>query len=123
MLRRKAMKEDQVIQVARATHEMNRRYCQLIGDHSQVPWEKAPQWQRDSATAGVESILDGTATSSEDQHELWMKHKLADGWTYGEVKDAEKKTHPCMVPYAELPASQRAKDKIFRAVVEGLLED
>lgn len=117
------MKEDQVIQVARATHEMNRLYCQFIGDYSQVPWPSAPAWQRNSAIAGVKAVLDGTATTHEEQHELWMEHKLAEGWTYGEVKDAERKTHPCMVPFAELPASQRVKDKIFRAVVEGMLGD
>ncbi len=36
------------------------------------------------------------------------------------MKDAEKKEHPCFVPYAELPAKQRMKDHLFGAVVRTL---
>jgi hypothetical protein len=39
---------------------------------------------------------------------------------YGEVKDAEKKTHPCIVPYKDLPPEQQAKDHLFKAVVSAL---
>lgn len=104
-------------QIARMTHEMNRRWCQLIGDDSQVAWEDAPQWQKDSAIAGVRAVLSGEANTPEEQHQCWLDLKNEEGWVYGPVKDPEKKTHPCMVPYAELPAYQRVKDSIFRAVV------
>ena len=36
------------------------------------------------------------------------------------TKDAEKKTHPCIVPYSDLPVVQRAKDYLFREVVHTL---
>ena len=39
---------------------------------------------------------------------------------YGEEKDPERKVHPCMVPFNELPREQQAKDFIFRAVVHAL---
>jgi hypothetical protein len=106
--------------IARATHEMNRLFCQLIGDFSQPPWKEAPDWQRESAAAGVQAVLDGTTQTAEDQHVQWVRQKLDDGWTYGPEKDAEKKTHPCLVPYHKLPPEQQAKDAIFRAVVHGL---
>jgi len=106
--------------IARATHEMNRRYCEILGDTSQVAWEDAPEWQRKSAISGVQSIIDGETNSPEEQHQNWMKIKIEEGWTYGSVKDVEKKTHPCLLPYAELPESQKAKDRIFRAVVKGM---
>ena len=51
-----------------------------------------------------------------------MKQKEADGWKYGEVKDADKKEHPCMIPYEELPVEQRAKDYIFKQIVNSLME-
>jgi hypothetical protein len=55
-------------------------------------------------------------------HESWMAQKVAEGWVYGEVKNPDLKEHPCMVPFSELPASQQAKDFIFRAVVHALSE-
>lgn len=114
------MSHDSVEKIAKACHQINRLYCQALGDHSQPPWTDAPQWQRDSAIAGVRAVLDGSAATPEAQHASWLARKQADGWTYGEEKDSEAKTHPCMVPYDDLPASQQAKDAIFRAVVRGL---
>lgn len=108
------------VTIARTAHEVNRAYCKGLGDHSQPAWDDAPDWQQESAVSGVLAVLQGTASTPEEQHEEWMRHKQGDGWTYGEKKDPEKKTHPCMVPYAELPPAQQAKDKLFRAVVEGM---
>jgi hypothetical protein len=48
--------------------------------------------------------------TSEDNHKNWMDHKLALGWKYALVKSIEKKEHPDLVPYAELPEVERAKD-------------
>ncbi|PLR84654.1 hypothetical protein CVD25_01065 [Bacillus canaveralius] len=106
-----------VAAIAKICHEVNRAYCLSLGDESQPKWEDAPQWQRDSAINGVEFHLNNE-TTPEQSHENWMKDKVADGWVYGEVKDPEKKTHPCMVPYAQLPLEQRTKDYLFKAVVD-----
>lgn len=102
---------------ARRAHEANRGYCLALGDTSQVAWEDAPQWQRDSAIKGVQFIIDNPGASPAASHESWLAEKTAAGWKYGPVKDAEAKTHPCFVPYDELPVEQRAKDYIFGAVV------
>jgi hypothetical protein len=40
-------------QIARVCHEVNRAYCESLGDMSQPSWEDAPQWQKDSAMLGV----------------------------------------------------------------------
>jgi len=106
--------------IARVAHEINRAYCEACGDHSQPAWEDAPEWQRESAIQGVIFALVNPDNTPEQMHERWMKHKAADGWVYGPVKDAILKTHPCMRPYSELPAEQRAKDHLFRAVVRSL---
>lgn len=110
-----------VIDIARVCHEANRAYCLAWGDHSQPAWDDAPDWQQQSAVAGVENVLLKEAQPWE-QHDAWMQHKLADGWTYGLVKDAEAKTHPCMVPYEQLPREQRMKDFLLRNVVLALSE-
>jgi hypothetical protein len=103
---------------AQLAHEMNRAYCLALGDDSQESWEDAPEWQRDSARAGVILKLDDPTTTPEQSHESWLAQKKADGWTYGVVKDVEKKEHPCFVPYDQLPLAQKAKDFLFLASVQ-----
>jgi hypothetical protein len=103
--------------IARICHEVNKAYCQSIGDLSQPKWEDAPQWQKDSAVNGVEFHLNNE-TTPEQSHENWMKDKVAEGWIYGDVKCPTFKTHPCMVPYNDLPVEQRTKDYLFKAIVD-----
>jgi len=106
---------------AKAAHEANRAYCIGCGDESQPTWDAAPEWQRDSAVAGVQAIASNPDTTPRQSHEGWLAHKAADGWKFGAVKNAETKEHPCFVPYDELPEAQKAKDSIFGAVVRGVL--
>lgn len=108
--------------IARIAHEINRAYCAALGDVLQVTWEDAPEWQKASALAGVDMHLANPDATPENSHESWLAQKLAEGWKYGPVKDAEKKEHPCCVPYAELPSEQKAKDYLFRATVH-LMKD
>lgn len=103
--------------VARTCHELNRAYCEALGDRSQVPWEEAPEWQRESALVGVQLHLGNPEAGPEASHQSWMEHKKAEGWRYGPKKDTLSKQHPCMVPFNKLPVEQRAKDHLFKAVV------
>lgn len=105
-------------QVARMCHEVNKGYCESLGDMTQKPWEAAPQWQRDSALKGVYAHLKSNLTMTpEASHESWMNEKVEQGWMYGTLKDEGAKTHPCLIPYSELPVEQRTKDYLFRSVV------
>jgi hypothetical protein len=108
-------------EIARVCHEVNRAYCEALGDFSQPVWEEAEEWQRQSAFNGVEMHLQNPTAGPEQSHESWLAEKEANGWTFGEVKDAKKKTHPCMVPFSRLPVEQQAKDYIFRAIVHALM--
>jgi cytochrome c1 len=111
--------------IAKACHEVNRAYCAALNDFSQPPWDEAPDWQKQSGIAGVQHVMDIDAdkdkyTCAHDIHDKWMEHKLREGWTYGPVKDPEKKQHPDLLPYDRLPKEQQAKDKLFLAIVRGL---
>lgn len=107
--------------IAQVAHEANRAYCRTIGDDSQPSWHDAPDWQKESAIAGVRAIADDDVRAPAESHESWFDQKLEDGWTWGPEKDPDLKTHPCMVPYHDLPPEQRTKDALFFAVVNALL--
>lgn len=104
--------------IASVCHEANRVLCERNGDFSQVYWFAAPEWQKQSAISGVEFGLANPDVTPEQQHQHWMDDKIADGWVYGEVKNVVEKTHPCLVPYDELPEFQKRKDIVFRAIVD-----
>ena len=103
---------------ARAAHEANRAYCLALGDNSQPGWDSASEWQKSSAMNGVSGALSGN--TPEQSHDSWKAEKFASGWKYGPVKDPDKKEHPCMVPYSDLPPEQRAKDTLFISVVRAV---
>lgn len=105
------------VNLARVCHEVNREWCAYNGDDSQPAWEDAPQWQKDSAIAGVRFVVGNPDAGDDASHNSWMRQKAADGWVYGETKDPEAKTHPCMVPFEELPREQQFKDRLFRTIV------
>jgi len=108
-----------VEKIASVCHEANRAYCRSIGDISHMPWTLAEQWQRDSAIDGVEKHLKSPMGPGAS-HEAWLDFKLNDGWKHGPTKDENLKTHPSMVPYEDLPESEKLKDVLFAAVVEAL---
>ncbi len=103
---------------ARAAHEANRAYCLALGDKSQLAWEAAEDWQTQSAINGVQGVLNGN--DPEQSHVSWLAAKTVAGWKYGPEKSVAKKEHPCFVPYADLPASQKQKDHIFVGVVTAM---
>lgn len=109
--------EQDIEALAQIAHEANRAYCTGLGDDSQVPWAQASEHVRDGAIACVRFLIDNPAASQAAQHDAWAAMKTEAGWVHGEVKDEQAKTHPCLVPYDDLPAAQRAKDQLFQAVV------
>ena len=113
--------EDVILLAAQCAHEANRAYCQKLGDTSQLPWNEAPEWQRDMEISGVRAIAKQPFVSAEQSHNNWLKIKEDDGWVYGPAKDIEKKQHPCIVPYWELPQEQQDKNKLFGATVRAVL--
>ena len=108
-------------QVAGIANELNRLFCVQIGDNSQPGWEDAPDWHRNSLISGVKAIIDNPDSRPEESHEGWLECKRKDGWGFGPVKDAEKKEHPCFVPFSELPVEQKAKDHLFTGTVKALI--
>ena len=48
---------------------------------------------------------------SKNVHEVWSETRISQGWTYGEQRNDELKTHPCLVPYEDLPEEEKEYDR------------
>ena len=57
---------------------------------------------------GLTKLLEQLA---EHNHEVWATQRMQDGWKLGAARDDKKKLHPCLVPYAELPESEKDYDR------------
>lgn len=56
-------------------------------------------------------LLELTEKIAENVHNVWAAGRLEQGWTYGKERDDELKTSPCLVPYSELPESEKEYDR------------
>ena len=52
-----------------------------------------------------------TELLARNAHEVWARNRVQEGWTWGEVRDDAKKTTPCLVPYEDLPESEKVYDR------------
>ena len=106
--------------IAQVTHEVMRAWQKANGQAPAPPWSRAPKWMKESSVASVSWRLDNPNAPTSAQHDQWIAQKKTDGWRFGKMKDANKKTHPMMIPYRSLPLFERRKDALVNAVVDAL---
>lgn len=58
-------------------------------------------------------LEDLTEAIAENAHDIWARARMDEGWTYGPVRDDAKKQHPDLVPYSQLPDSEKEYDRIM----------
>jgi len=114
------VKRNKVFAIAKVCHQANKAWCESQGDLSQPDWIDAPEWQVESAVNGVNFRLDNPDAGPDAMHNNWSAEKVSQGWKWGPIKDADKKEHPCLVPFDQLPEFQQKKDKLFSAIVDAL---
>jgi ryanodine receptor 2 len=56
-------------------------------------------------------IIELAELLAKNTHEVWAQERIAQGWIYGAQRNDEKKEHPCLVPYEELPESEKVYDR------------
>lgn len=52
-------------------------------------------------------IMEMTERLAENVHEVWAQRRMAEGWRPGPRRDEAKKEHPSLVPYRDLPESEK----------------
>ena len=65
-----------------------------------------------------EELLTLIERIAENIHDVWAVGRISEGWRYGTVKDPEKKTTPLLIPYTDLPDSEKEYDR--KSVLETL---
>lgn len=74
-------------------------------------------------TSGIEldaELLHLIEVLAEHNHDVWALGRIDEGWSYGPgERDAASKTNPCLVPYEQLPESEKEYDR--RAVTQTLM--
>lgn len=66
------------------------------------------------STYGIElpeSLLDMIELVAEHNHNVWAEQRIKDGWVHGPHRDDDQKTHPCLVPYCDLPEGEKDYDR------------
>ena len=66
-------------------------------------------------TSGVmlkPEILQLAELLAENAHDVWARERLSQGWKYGPVRRDDTREHPCLVPYAQLPESEKVYDRL-----------
>jgi hypothetical protein len=129
--------------LARSVHEDYVRQRSHLGeamedDLTLVPWDQLPEKIKDSnrrfadhiciKLEAVNCILtpltdwDATGFRFMDreidlmarmEHERWFEERTLESWSYGDVKDENRKTHPSLVPWEDLPKAEQEKNRNF----------
>ncbi len=106
--------------IAKVCHEAIKAFCEAHGDFSNKTWDEADAWQRLATIRSVEYRLENPGATASAQHEAWVADKIANGWKFGETKDADAGIHPCIVAYDQLPEIEKQKDALFMGIVDAL---
>lgn len=81
-------------------------------------WSERDQAFRDQFVRYVDGLCETDEfPTPEAAHDSWWRAYEEMGWVYGPVRDTEKKTHPDMVPFADLEQREQDKDAVFLALV------
>lgn len=107
-----------VDKIANVVHEAYRAWAEVNGDAAEPSWEDADARQQAAARDGVKLTLAGR--NPEQVHEAWRQHKLAAGWSVGDVKDPEAKTDPALKPFNQLTSMQKRVPNMIAAITRAL---
>lgn len=111
-------------EIAEVCHEANRALQHIFFDpYPSKPWKEESLEIQESTINGVNEVSANPLWNAIDLHNEWLEYKAEQGWIWGPAKSEEYKTHPCMLPWDQLPPEQQIKDRLFLAICRVLLNN
>ena len=112
-------------QMGRVWVSIVRDYCAFAGHDIPGHFDARPEEFQIGLLSAIDKHMDNypNAQTPEESHNLWLAKHAQMGWVYGSCRNEEAKTHPCMVPYDELPNDQKLKDVLFIAFCRACAEN
>ena len=99
--------------IAKVVHSANRAYVDAIGGRAvNLSWEEIREEERSGLIKAVAGMITNPQLP-ETSHEQWCLAREKDGWTKDIKYDYNRKTHPNLVPYDQLPIEEQFKDQLF----------
>lgn len=97
--------------VARMIHcvPLKEKYKEVKGEREMNTYNPNPIDTSDVVL--TPELLALTEKLAENTHDVWAKGRIEQGWKYGKTRDDDKKLHPCLIPYSELPESEKEYDR------------
>jgi len=56
-------------------------------------------------------IHDLTEALAKNTHEVWAQERMAQGWRFGPARNDQRKEHPSLIPYEQLPEKEKVYDR------------
>ncbi|TLP68231.1 hypothetical protein FEA48_30730 [Pseudomonas nitroreducens] len=106
-----------ILVIGSVVHAALNSMMSVLGGIELLQWDDADDSYRERVLDTVQTYLESPDTTPDQLYELWLQAQFANGWVLGDVYDAAVKTNPHLVPYAEVPVEQRAKDAVVQRLV------
>lgn len=114
------MTKDELDGIGRVIHEALSAWNVANGQPAYDGWDTLDDAGKASTLESVQFVLSHPNVGAGAQHAQWVQQKEAAGWSYAETRDNDKKHHPMMVPFTDLPEDEQRKDALLNAIVLAL---
>lgn len=106
--------------IARVAYDANMQINILTGIDYPA-WDDFESYERTLFIDGVRQQIEQPDRTAEQIHQSWVDDRIRDGWQYGLIRNHQLKTHPSIVPFADLTLVEKVKDTLFANIVASLL--
>ena len=102
-----------LLDIAQECHAKNNELMMMNGEEQRGSWETLDRHTKFITLKSVIKALENPNLTAKEMHDEWMNNKIEDGWKFGDVKDAELKTHPLIIDFELMNDIDKMKDQNF----------
>jgi len=107
--------------IAQISYETARAWSRVTGGERLPSWGSLSDREKRRAISDAERLRPPPEATLAEWHAARVAEMKADKWVYGEKKDTDRKVHPCLVPFEDLPRSEIVKIGLFIKLTRSLL--